>query len=104
VRQEPTGLCLRLSDRPCLGFGLFGLDDVFVPVHRGGVRGHVSPKGIPMKKTWSFFLFAPLLALTLAAVGCESTPEIDPADSDTSEGDIELTEEEEAGEMAIGEN
>jgi hypothetical protein len=61
-----------------------------------------SQKGIPMKKTWSLFVFAPLLALTLAAVGCDSAPEIAPEDSDTSEGEIQLTEEEEAGEAAIG--
>lgn len=44
-----------------------------------------------------------MLALTVAAVGCNSTPEIAPEDSDTSTGEIELTEDEEAGEMAIGE-
>lgn len=61
-----------------------------------------SLKGTPMKKTWSLFLFAPLLALTLAAVGCDSAPELAPEDTDTSDGPIELTEEEEAGEAAIG--
>lgn len=55
-----------------------------------------------MKKFWSLFVFAPVLALTVAAVGCNSTPEIAPEDSDTSTGEIELTEEEEAGEMEIG--
>ena len=57
-----------------------------------------------MKKFWSLFVLAPVLALTVAAVGCNSTPEIAPEDSDTSTGEIELTEEEEEGEMAIGES
>lgn len=57
---------------------------------------------IPVKKFWSLFVFAPVLALTVAAVGCNSTPEIAPEDSDTSTGEIELTEEEEASEKEIG--
>lgn len=56
-----------------------------------------------MKKMWTFLALTPLLALTLAVTGCNSTPEIAPEDTDTSEGAIELTEEEEAGEAAIGE-
>jgi hypothetical protein len=58
--------------------------------------------GTPMKKNGSLFIFAPLLSLTLAAVGCDSSPELGPEDSDTSEGPIEISDEEEAGEAAIG--
>lgn len=59
---------------------------------------------ILVKKFWSLFVCAPVLALTIATVGCDPGPaQIDPADSDTSTGDIELTEEEEEGEAAIGE-
>lgn len=61
-------------------------------------------KEFPVKKFWSLFVFAPVLALTISTVGCDSGPaQIDPADSDTSTGEIELTEEEEEGEAAIGE-
>ena len=53
-----------------------------------------------MKKSWSFFAFASLLALTFAVTGCDSGPASNPEEDDTSTGPIELTPEEEAGEQA----
>jgi hypothetical protein len=60
----------------------------------------VPAKEFLVKKTWSLFAFIPLLALTLSVTGCDSGPASDPATDDTSTGDIQLTEEEEAGEQA----
>lgn len=60
----------------------------------------VPAKEFLVKKSWSLFAFIPLIALTLAVAGCDSGPASDPATDDTSTGDIQLTEEEQAGEEA----